>query len=48
MKYLLDSNIIIYHLNGEKTASDFEWGVEKGQGKALTTRTYAVYYSVAL
>ena len=23
MKYLLDSNIIIYHLNGEKTASDF-------------------------
>ena len=23
MKYLLDSNIIIYHLNGEKIASDF-------------------------
>jgi len=22
-KYLLDSNIIIYHLNGEKTATDF-------------------------
>lgn len=23
MKYLLDSNIIIYHLNGEKIATDF-------------------------
>ncbi|MBA2882661.1 putative nucleic acid-binding protein [Desulfosalsimonas propionicica] len=23
MKHLLDSNIIIYHLNGEKIASDF-------------------------
>jgi len=23
MKYLLDSNIIIYHLNGERIASDF-------------------------
>jgi len=23
MKYLLDSNIIIYHLNGDKTATDF-------------------------
>ncbi|MFP4452866.1 MAG: PIN domain-containing protein [Desulfobacterales bacterium] len=23
MKYLLDSNILIYHLNGEKIASDF-------------------------
>lgn len=23
MKYLLDSNIIIYHLNGEKAATDF-------------------------
>lgn len=23
MKYLIDSNIIIYHLNGEKTATEF-------------------------
>ncbi len=23
LKYLIDSNIIIYHLNGEKTATDF-------------------------
>ena len=41
MKYLLDSNIIIYYLNGDKDIYDF---IEKN--KTLSTISLITYYEV--